>query len=44
MDGDDLAAAEKHVADAIEAAVDVPASIEEAQLLEAAHIEELEAG
>ena len=40
----DLDAAEKKVADAIEEAIDVPASIEEAQLLEAAEIEELEAG
>ena len=40
----DRHAAEKRVADAIEGAVDVPASIEEAQMLEAAEIEEIEAG
>ena len=40
----DLDAAEKHVADEIEAAIDVPSSIEAAALLEAAEIEELEAG
>ena len=40
----DLDAAEKKVADAIEEAIYAPASIEEAQLLEAAEIEELEAG
>ena len=33
MDGDDLAAAEKHVADAIEAAVDVPASLPPRELI-----------
>jgi hypothetical protein len=38
-----LAAAEKHVADAIEAAIDVPSSIEAEAMLEAAEIEELEA-
>lgn len=43
QDAVDLEAAEKAVADAIEEAVDVPASIEEAQLLAAAEIEELEA-
>ena len=38
----DLAAAEKTVADAIEEAVDVPSSIEEQALLDAAELEEIE--
>lgn len=38
----DLDAAEKAVADAIEEAVDVPSSIEEQAMLEAAEIEEIE--
>ena len=36
--------AEKAVADAIEEAVDVPASIEEQAMLDAAELEEIEAG
>lgn len=40
----DLEKAEKHVADEIEAAIDVPSSIEAEAMLEAAEIEELEAG
>ncbi len=43
-DPSDLERAEKAVADAIEGAIDVPASIEEQALLEAAEIEEIEAG
>lgn len=39
----DAAAAEKAVADAIEDAIGVPASIEEQALLDAAEIEEIEA-
>ena len=39
----DLEQAEKHVADEIEAAIDVPTSIEAQALLDAAEIEELEA-
>jgi hypothetical protein len=38
-----LAGAEKHVADDIEAAIDVPTSIEAEAMLEAAELEELEA-
>lgn len=38
-----LAKAEKHVAEDIEAAIDVPTSIEAEAMLEAAEIEELEA-
>lgn len=37
-------AAEKNVADAIEDTVDVPSSIEEQAMLEAAEIEEIEGG
>ena len=37
-----LQEAEKHVADEIEAAIDVPTSIEAEALLEAAELEELE--
>lgn len=40
----ELDQAEKHVADEIEAAIDVPTSIEAEAMLEAAEIEELEAG
>ena len=39
---DDLDQAEKHVAEEIEAAIDVPASIEAEAMLEAAELEELE--
>ena len=39
-----LEQAQKHVADEIEAAIDVPASIEAEAMLEAAEIEELAAG
>lgn len=39
---DDAAAAEKKIADVIEAAVDTPGSIEEEQLLEAAELLEVE--
>jgi hypothetical protein len=42
--GADGANPEKAVADAIERAIDVPASIEEQQLLDAAELEELESG
>ena len=39
----ELEKAEKHVADEIEAAIDVPTSIEAQALLDAAEIEEVEA-
>lgn len=41
---EDLRAAEKSVADSIEAAVSVPSSIEEQALLDAAELEEIETG
>ena len=43
-DRSELEKAEKHVADEIEAAIDVPSSIEAEAMLEAAELEELEAG
>lgn len=44
MDDDELDAAVKNVADAIEDTVDMPSSIEEQAMLEAAELGEIETG